>query len=64
MGGIVDTRDALEFLIAGARAVEVGTASFVNPRSTLDVLEGLRRYCREKSIDRIDEIIGSLAIGH
>lgn len=64
MGGIVDYRDALEFLIAGARAVEVGTASFVNPRSTLDVLEGLRRYCREKSIDRIDEIIGSLAIGH
>jgi dihydroorotate dehydrogenase (NAD+) catalytic subunit len=64
MGGIVDYRDALEFLIAGARAVEVGTASFVNPRSTLDVLEGLRRYCREKSIDRIDEIIGSLDIEH
>jgi dihydroorotate dehydrogenase (NAD+) catalytic subunit len=64
MGGIVNYRDALEFLIAGARAVEVGTASFVNSRATLDVLEGLRRYCREKGIDRIDEIIGSLAIGH
>jgi dihydroorotate dehydrogenase (NAD+) catalytic subunit len=61
-GGIMDHRDALEFLIAGARAVEVGTASFVHSRATLDVLEGLRRYCREQSVDHIDEIIGSLVI--
>jgi dihydroorotate dehydrogenase (NAD+) catalytic subunit len=60
MGGIMDHRDALEFLIAGARAVQVGTASFVNSRATLDVLEGLRRYCREQGVDRIEEIIGSL----
>jgi len=63
MGGIVDHRSALEFLIAGARAVEVGTANFVNPRATLDIVEGIRKYCREKGIDRIDEIIGSLKTG-
>ncbi|MGD2125454.1 MAG: dihydroorotate dehydrogenase [Desulfobacteraceae bacterium] len=61
-GGIMDSRDALEFLIAGARAVEVGTANFVNPRATLDVLEGIRRYCREKGIDHIGEIIRSLRL--
>jgi dihydroorotate dehydrogenase (NAD+) catalytic subunit len=58
----MDHRDALEFLIAGARAVEVGTASFVHSRATLDVLEGLRRYCREQGIDHIEEIIGTLVI--
>jgi len=60
MGGIVDHRSALEFLIAGARAVQVGTANFVNPRATLDIIEGIRKYCRENGIDRIEEIIGSL----
>jgi len=60
VGGITDYRDALEFFIAGARAVQVGTANFVNPTATLDILEGMRRFCLEKGIDRIDEIIGSL----
>jgi dihydroorotate dehydrogenase (NAD+) catalytic subunit len=60
MGGIMDYRDALEFLLAGARAVQVGTANFVNPRAMLEIVEGLGRYCEEKGITRITEIIGSL----
>lgn len=60
VGGIMEHRDALEFLIAGARAVEVGTANFANPRATLDVLEGIRRFCEERGIGRIDELIGTL----
>lgn len=60
MGGIMDYRDALEFLIAGARAVQVGTANFANPRATLDIVDGLRRYCVEKKIGRIEEVIGTL----
>jgi dihydroorotate dehydrogenase (NAD+) catalytic subunit len=60
MGGIMDYRDALEFLIAGARAVQMGTANFVNPRAMLEVVEGLRNYCEEKGIPRITEIMGSL----
>jgi dihydroorotate dehydrogenase (NAD+) catalytic subunit len=60
IGGIMDHRDALEFLIAGATAVQVGTANFVNPRATLKVLEGLRSYCKEEGVGRISEIVGSL----
>jgi dihydroorotate dehydrogenase (NAD+) catalytic subunit len=60
MGGIMDYRDALEFLIAGARAVQVGTANFVNPRAVLEIVEGLRGYCKEKGITRITEIMGSV----
>jgi len=62
VGGILDDRDALEFLIAGARAVQVGTANFVNPLATLDIVEGIRRFCSEKGIENIKELIGSLNI--
>ncbi len=62
IGGIMDYRDALEFLIAGARAIQVGTANFVNPRSTIEIIEGLKTYCLEKGIDDINDIIGSLRI--
>lgn len=60
MGGIMDHRDALEFLIAGARAVQVGTANFASPKASLDIVEGLRRYCEEKGIARIEEVVGTL----
>jgi dihydroorotate dehydrogenase (NAD+) catalytic subunit len=60
MGGIFDYRDALEFLIAGARAVEVGTASFVNPKAMLEIVEGISKYCLDKGISHLEEMIGSL----
>jgi dihydroorotate dehydrogenase (NAD+) catalytic subunit len=60
MGGIMDHKDAVEFLMVGARAVEIGTATFVNPRTTLEVIEGIRAYCAEKGIRKIGEIVGSL----
>jgi dihydroorotate dehydrogenase (NAD+) catalytic subunit len=60
IGGIMDYRDALEFLIAGARAIQVGTANFVNPRATIEIIEGLKTYCLENGIDDINDIIGSL----
>ncbi len=63
IGGIMDYRDALEFLVVGARAIQVGTASFVNPRAALDILEGLEGYCSEKGIPRIRDIIGTLVTG-
>ena len=62
IGGIMDYRDALEFLIAGAKAIQVGTANFVNPRAALDIIEGLGNYCIEKGIEDINSIIGSLNI--
>ncbi len=60
VGGIMDYRDALEFMVVGARAVQVGTASFVNPRATLDILEGIKGFCQERGITRIEDIIGTL----
>jgi len=62
VGGIVDYRDALEFLIAGARAIQIGTANFVNPRASLDIVEGLKMFCQDKGIDRIEDVIGTLKI--
>lgn len=60
IGGIMDYRDVLEFLIVGAHAVQIGTASFVRPRASQDVVEGLSRYCSEHGIRHIREIVGSL----
>ncbi len=60
VGGIATTSDALEFLIAGARAVQVGTASFYNPAASQDIAEGLERYCRSHSIADVNELVGSL----
>ncbi len=62
VGGIMDFRDALEFLIAGARAIQVGTANLINPRATMDIIEGIRGYCVERGLDDISELIGSLKI--
>ena len=52
--------DALEFLIAGASMIAVGTANFINPRAPLDVLEGIELFKKENKINDIREIIGSL----
>jgi dihydroorotate dehydrogenase (NAD+) catalytic subunit len=60
IGGIMDVGDALEFLIAGARSVQVGTANFVKPRGSLDIIAGLRQYCIDHDIARIEDLIGTL----
>jgi len=60
IGGIMNYRDALEFLIVGARAVQVGTANFVNPCTAPTIVEDLERYCLENGIAAITEIIGTL----
>ena len=60
MGGIQTAEDALEFLMAGATAVAVGTANFHNPRATLSVIEGIRAFLEEQNINDIHEIIGCM----
>jgi dihydroorotate dehydrogenase (NAD+) catalytic subunit len=59
VGGIMDHRDALQFLLAGACAVQVGTATFTNPRAALEVLEGLERYLDEADVERLSDLIGA-----
>ncbi len=61
IGGISTAEDALEFLIAGARAVQVGTANFYAPDTSLRVIEGIRDYCRRKRLHLLD-VIGSLKV--
>ncbi|MBA4348563.1 MAG: dihydroorotate dehydrogenase [Thermodesulfovibrio sp.] len=62
MGGIMTANDALEFLITGARAVAVGTANFVNPMATLEIIQGIERYLIEEGFSDINDIIGSLKV--
>ena len=58
MGGITNARDALEFILAGAKAVSVGTANFNNPNTTIDVIKGIEDYMIRHNISRINEIVG------
>ncbi|MCD6430262.1 MAG: dihydroorotate dehydrogenase [Deltaproteobacteria bacterium] len=62
IGGIVSVRDALEFLLAGATAIEVGTASFINPRTAGEIVTGIENYLDDKGYNRVTDFIGSLAI--
>jgi dihydroorotate dehydrogenase (NAD+) catalytic subunit len=59
MGGIMTAEDALEFILAGAAAVAVGTANFINPRATVDVLEGIEKYMAEHGVQDINELVGA-----
>jgi dihydroorotate dehydrogenase (NAD+) catalytic subunit len=60
VGGIMNYRDALEFLVVGATAVQVGTANFSNPRTMLEIIEGLESFLNQRGINNINEVIGSL----
>jgi len=58
-GGIATAQDALEFIMAGASAVQVGSATYSNPRASLDILEGIKSYLEKEGIKKLAEIIGA-----
>lgn len=60
MGGITTAEDAIEFLLAGATAVAVGTANFVDPMATMRVLDGLIEYCHTHGVSSVAELVGAL----
>lgn len=62
MGGIMKAQDALEFIIAGARAVSIGTANLVNPKAAIEIIKGIEEYLVENKIKDINELVGSLKI--
>jgi dihydroorotate dehydrogenase (NAD+) catalytic subunit len=64
MGGIADARDALEFMIAGATAVQIGTANFVDPFIWSKLLDGMRDYLDRHAIPRVADLVGSLDTHH
>jgi dihydroorotate dehydrogenase (NAD+) catalytic subunit len=58
MGGIMNASDALEFILAGASAVQVGTASFIDPQASVKILEGIESYLLKKGFSDIKELVG------
>lgn len=60
MGGILNATDAIEFLLAGAAAVQIGTANFINPLVAIEVIEGIEAFCREERISRVAQLTGAL----
>ncbi len=63
MGGIRTASDAVEFIIAGASSVAVGTANFIEPGSAVEIVEGIKKYCVRHNITKINELIGTLSQG-
>ncbi|MCK4337900.1 MAG: nitronate monooxygenase, partial [Candidatus Aminicenantes bacterium] len=62
MGGITTGGDAVEFMLAGASAVQVGTANFIDPDATIQIIREIETYCKNQNIDRVEEIIGKVQI--
>ena len=62
VGGIMTGEDAVEFLLAGAAAIQVGTANFVDPTSTMRVLDGLTEYCVRHGVGRVSDLTGALEV--
>jgi dihydroorotate dehydrogenase (NAD+) catalytic subunit len=62
IGGIMRAEDAIEFIIAGATAVQIGTANFINPRTALDVITGIERHLERHGIKDIADLVGTLKI--
>lgn len=63
LGGIRNASDAIEFIIAGATAVAIGTANFIDPASAIKIIDGIKKYCIRKEIKSLKELTGSLETG-
>jgi dihydroorotate dehydrogenase (NAD+) catalytic subunit len=59
LGGITTASDAVEFILAGASAVSIGTATFIDPACTVRIVEGIRDYCKRKQVSQISELVGA-----
>ncbi len=60
MGGIMNARDAVEFFLAGASAVQVGTANFINPKICLEIIDGIGNYLKRHNISSVKELVGAM----
>jgi dihydroorotate dehydrogenase (NAD+) catalytic subunit len=60
MGGIMNAQDAIEFILVGASAIQIGTANLVNPRTGIEVIRGIKKYLIHNKIDRLQQLIGTL----
>jgi dihydroorotate dehydrogenase (NAD+) catalytic subunit len=60
IGGIMNAIDAIEFILAGASAIQVGTANFIDPTITMKIVDGIEVYCRMHKVRSVKELIGGL----
>ena len=58
LGGIMNGHDALEFIMAGARAIEVGTANFIDPSVTMKIIDEITEFCERQGVEDINELVG------
>ena len=63
IGGIMDYKDAIEFILCGAAAIQVGTANFVNPKVCAEIIDGINRYLKSNKIDDIARLVGRVRLG-
>ena len=62
IGGIMDYKDAIEFILSGATGVQIGTANFVNPKVSTEVIDGIKKYLTKNGIDDVKRLIGGLSV--
>lgn len=62
IGGISNWNDAVEFMICGASAIQIGTINFVNPNASIEIIDGIIQYCQETSIKKISDLVGTYSI--
>ena len=62
IGGIMSGLDAVEFLLAGAKAVEVGTANFIDPEAMIKIIKQLEQYCLTQGVDKLEDLVGAVEI--
>jgi dihydroorotate dehydrogenase (NAD+) catalytic subunit len=62
IGGITTAEDAIEFLLAGATAIQIGTANFVNPQATVEVINGIKQYLVDSQLKSMGDLVGALQV--
>jgi dihydroorotate dehydrogenase (NAD+) catalytic subunit len=63
-GGIATVADAVEYMLAGATAIQVGTANFIHPDSMIRIIDGLPEFCEQQGLDRVADLTGALVLGN
>jgi len=62
MGGIMNAEDAIEFMLAGSSAIQIGTANFIDPQISIKILKGIEEYCKDNNISAVRDLIGALEV--
>jgi dihydroorotate dehydrogenase (NAD+) catalytic subunit len=62
MGGIMNATDAIEFILAGSSAIQVGTANFIDPQISIKIIEGIELYCEQQGVDSVGDLVGAMLV--